>query len=99
MTGQVDVTYTTSCDATNHTIYFGDLTNVSSYGYAGAACWRGNSGVTSFDPGPGNAFFLIVGNNGIVEGSYGLDSAAFERPEHLATPECDLAQDLSGVCD
>jgi hypothetical protein len=44
-------------------------------------------------------FFLIVGNNGIVEGSYGVDGAAFERPEHLATPECDLAQDLSVVCD
>lgn len=98
-TGQIDVTYTPSCDASNHTIYFGDLANVSSYDYTGAACWRGNSGTTTFDPGVANVFFLIVGNNGIVEGSYGLDGAAFERPEHLATAECNLAQDLSGVCD
>lgn len=98
-TGQIDVTYTPSCDASNHTVYFGDLANVSSYDYTGAACWRGNSGTTSFDPGVANAFFLIVGNTGIVEGSYGLDGAAFERPEHLATAECDLAQDLSGVCN
>ncbi|NIM02185.1 MAG: hypothetical protein GTN89_15675 [Acidobacteria bacterium] len=99
LTDRIEVTFTPACNATNHTIYYGALADVAAYGYSGAACWRGNDGTTSFDPGSGDAFFLIVGNTGVVEGSYGRDGAAFERPEHLATPECDLAQDLSAVCD
>lgn len=98
-TGEIDVTFGAACDATDQTIYYGDLANVSSYTYAGAACFRGNLGVTSFDPGLSSAFFLIVGNTGVVEGSYGLDGAGFERPEHLSGTACDLPQDLSGVCD
>ena len=98
-TGEIDLTFSPACDATDHTVYYGDLANVSTYGYSGAACFLGNSGVASFDPGPGSRFFLIVGNTGVVEGSYGRDGAGFERPEHFSGTACDLSQDLSSVCD
>ena len=46
------------------------------------------------------AFFLVVGNNGAVEGSFGFDGAGVERPEDAsATTVCDLAQDLTGTCN
>jgi hypothetical protein len=98
-TGRIDVIYTPSCEATNHTIYYGDLADVRTYGYSGAACARGTSGTTSFDPGLTHAFFLIVGNTGSVEGSYGLDSQDGERPEDTGTAGCDLPRNLSGTCD
>ena len=97
--GQVDVSFTPACDATDHTIYYGPLDQVSGYGYSGALCHAGTSGQASFDPGPESYFFLVVGNNGWAEGSYGLDSDGLQRPEGLGTPGCDLVQDLSGSCD
>jgi hypothetical protein len=93
------VTYTPGCEATNHTIYFGDLADVSTYGYSGAACFVGSTGSTTFDPGLDNAFFLVVGNDGAVEGPYGVDDGGFDRPEDTGTAGCDLPQDLSGACD
>jgi hypothetical protein len=97
--GEVEVTYTPSCNASDHTIYYGDFADVATYGYSGAACWRGVSGSTSFDPGLANAFFVIVGNTGSVEGSYGQDGAGSERPEDVGTAACDLSRDLSGTCE
>lgn len=97
-TGLIEVAYTPACGACNHSIYYGDLADASTYSYTGAACWRGNSGVTSFDPvGLTSAFFVIVGNTEVVEGSYGLDSLGAERPPDLAAT-CQVAQDLSGTC-
>jgi len=97
-TGLIDVAFSPACDASNHTIYYGDLANVSTYAYSGASCWRGNSGTTSFDPaGLSSAFFMIVGNNGVVEGSYGRDTLGAERPQDT-TAACQLPQNLSGVC-
>jgi hypothetical protein len=98
--GLIDVSYTGSCNATNHTIYYGNLSDVSTYDYSGAACFLGCSGTTSFDPaGASDAFFVIVGNTGTVEGTYGLDGEGAERPEDTATAGCDLPRDLSGTCD
>jgi hypothetical protein len=99
VTGQVEVAYTPACSASNHTIYFGNLAGVSTYDYTGAACNVGISGTASFNPGPGSAFFLVVGHDGAVEGSYGQRSSGVERPEDTATPGCDLPQNLAGSCD
>ena len=96
--GMIDVTFTAACDATEHTIYYGDLANVSSYTYTGAACAVGASGSATFDPGLANAFFVVVGNNGTVEGSYGTDGS-IERPEDTGTAVCDIPQDLGSTCN
>jgi hypothetical protein len=97
--GMIDVDYVPACEAPEHTIYYGDLSRVSSYTYDGAVCALGNGGSASFDPGLDNAFFLVVGNNGIVEGSYGRGADGEERLEDTGTPACDRPQDLSGQCD
>ena len=98
-TGTIDITFQPACDATDHTIYWGPLDQVSAYDYQGALCHAGNTGQASFDPGQGSVFFLVVGNNGWAEGSYGRDSDQQQRAEGVGTPGCDLVQDLSGTCD
>jgi hypothetical protein len=97
--GDIDVIYTPGCEATSHTIYFGDLADVSTYGYSGAVCFIGDTGSATFDPGLDNAFFLVVGYDGAVEGPYGVYDGGFDRPEDTGTAGCDLPQDLSGSCD
>jgi len=100
-TGMIEVSFAPACDATDHTVYYGDLANVGSYLYSDAVCNVGDTGTVTFDTGGlGRAFFLIVGNNGAVEGSFGVDGAGAERPEDVAaTGVCDLVQDLSGTCN
>jgi hypothetical protein len=96
-TSRVDITYTPACDATDHVVHWGDLANVSTYSWSGAACALGSSGTASFSPGPGNVFFVIVADNGSQEGSYGLRSTGAQRPEHVGTVGCDRPQNLGGV--
>jgi len=94
--GEVDVTYQVACDATNHTIYWGDLANVSNPApYSGGVCTIGNTGTASFDPGIPNAFFVVVGNDTTDEGSYGLATAG-ERPAEIGGV-CTYTQNLGGV--
>jgi Mg-chelatase subunit ChlD len=98
-TGQLQVDYTPACAASNHTIYYGPLQQVAGYGYSGAACALGTSGSASFAPGAlASAFFLVVGENGLDEGSYGRRSSGTERPEDLGTQVCDRPQSLGASC-
>jgi hypothetical protein len=64
-----------------------------------AACGAGANGAASFTAGPGNRFFLIVGNDATREGSYGTDGAGAgaDRPEDAGTAGCDLPQALPAV--
>ncbi len=94
-TGVVSIAYAPACDATGHAVHWGPLSSVAAYGYAGAACAIGTSGTASFDPGAGSAFFVVVGDNGAVEGSYGRRSDGTERPEAAA---CGRPQGLSASC-
>jgi hypothetical protein len=96
-TGEVEIAYTPACDATDHTIYYGNLADVASYAWSGAVCGVGTSGTAAFDPGSGDVFFVVVGTGAASEGSYGLDGAGIERPEDVGTVGCDLDQDLSGT--
>jgi hypothetical protein len=67
--------------------------------FAQRVCNRGTAGTTSFTPGAGNVFWLIVGNDGSAEGSYGTNRAGIERPEDTGASACNLPQDLAGRCD
>ena len=80
-------------------IYHGDGVSMSGYAYGTAECGLGVTGVARFDPGPGSIFFVVVGNNGLVEGSYGLRNPGDERPEAVGLPGCDYPQDLANRCD
>lgn len=96
-TGQIDVQFQPACDANDHTVYWGDLSQVSSYAWSGATCGLGIAGSASFDPGTGNVFFVVVGENGSNEGSYGADGGGAERPEASGVGACDRPQQPSGV--
>jgi hypothetical protein len=97
---EIDLTYTPACDATDHTVYYGDLSGVASYTYTGAACFVGATGTASFDPGSGSYFFLVVANDGSEEGSYGkydFAGTSDERDEAVGLPACDYPRNLGGV--
>jgi hypothetical protein len=101
LSGEISLTYRQACGATNHNIVFGPLQHVGTYGYTGQVCGIGASGAFStFDPGPGSFFFIVVGTDGGGrEGSYGLASDNMERPEDLLDPVCVFDQDLTTRCD
>jgi len=50
------------------------------YSHVPVVCDTGGATDAAFVPGTGNHYYLIVPNNGAVEGSYGLDGASAERP-------------------
>ena len=96
--GLIDVTYMPACGAVDHNIYFGSLSAVGTYDWSGVECSVGISGTTSFDPLLDNAFFLIVGEDGTSEGSYGRDWNGVERPEDTGAAACERPQDLGNSC-
>jgi len=99
ITGAIDVAYAAPCSTANHRIVYGPLASVAAYGWSGSACNLGTTGSASFDPGPGDAFYVIVANDAAAEGSYGTNSAGIERPEAVGVGACDLPQALASRCD
>lgn len=97
--GSITCNYTNGGDCTtDNTIYYGNITNVSTYGYNGSVCYIGKSGSVTFDLGDGSWFWVIVSNNGSKEGSYGKNSNGIERPEASNIGACDYPQDLTNTC-
>ena len=96
-TGNVEISYETGCNTDDNNIYYGPLSQVSSYAWSGEVCNVGTSGTASFDPGTDSYFFVIVGNEAGKEGSCGRSSANVERsPFNLNF--CSDVQDLSDAC-
>ncbi|UCF66143.1 MAG: right-handed parallel beta-helix repeat-containing protein, partial [Acidobacteriota bacterium] len=98
-TGEVSITFAPACGATDHVAYSGDLSSVASLDWNGATCGLGNDGAATVFVGEGSRFFVVVGHDDAVEGSYGRTSAAAERPEAEALATCDLPQRLADTCD
>lgn len=101
----LNLAYGPGCGATDNAVYWGAGPIAGSPAWTGVACGLGNTGQASFDPGdptPGSfLYFVIVGQNGTVEGSYGrsFDGAgSAERPESFGVGSCDVPQDLTGTC-
>jgi hypothetical protein len=83
------------CNTADNNVYFGPLEDVSSYGFSGQVCNVGMSGTTEFRLPRNSYFFVIVGDDDSVEGSYGADSTRTERP---TWGSCGFVQDLSNSC-
>ena len=96
--GSVAVTYTAACGATGHTVYAGNLATLRTGGltWSQRFCALGASGSLSFTP-SADVYFVVAGNNGTTEGSYGRTSAG-ERPAAGSGGACSYVQDLSGTC-
>jgi subtilisin family serine protease len=81
VTGRLGLSYVPACGADSHDIYYGPLSQIATYGYSGSSCGIGNTGqYADFNPGPGSYFFVLVGNAGAVNGSYGTKSTGAQRP-------------------
>jgi hypothetical protein len=101
----VDLAYGPGCGTLDNAVYWGAGPIAGSPAWSGAACAVGNTGEASFDPGdpsPGGfLYFVIVGQNGASEGSYGtgFDGVSeAERTEAVGIGACDKPQDLTGAC-
>jgi subtilisin family serine protease len=93
------ISYDPTCVATANSLVYGHLGDVGQYRYTGQRCDIGNSGTYGpFGLGSASYFFMVVGHDGGVEGSYGTDSEGNERPYYAASA-CDLFQDLDERCD
>jgi hypothetical protein len=101
----IEVSYLPACGALDNAIYWGVSPIVGSVVWSQSACALGNTGHASFNPGnplPGEFFyFVVVGQNGSAEGSYGQSfngSTYTERPEAVGIGSCDKPRVLGGVC-
>lgn len=102
VSGRLSLSYQTGCGTVDNNIYYGPLDRVSSLAWAGEVCGIGRNGAYGgFDPGPGSWFFVMVGNDGQNEGSYGKallpGGSQPERPPFSGSA-CGVAQSLSHTC-
>jgi hypothetical protein len=100
--GTMTLSFEAGCSSTDHNLEWGPLSQVSTHGYSAQTvdeCGIGAAGpyVWSFPATPEDIFFLIVGNDGAVEGSLGLATAG-ERPENSGGI-CEITQSLTDRCD
>ena len=97
-TGRLTIGYDNGvCAVSENNLYAGDLSQVASYAYDSQVCGIGNDGSYVWTyPETGSLFFVVVGRDAAVEGSYGRGEGSGERPEAARCPE---AQDLSNRCD
>ncbi|NIM00413.1 MAG: hypothetical protein GTO30_07855 [Acidobacteria bacterium] len=78
-TGVADITFDPAPGSTDHALYYGPLSAVSTYGYTGTEGPLGASGSSSVSLPGGSLFWVVVGYNGL-DGCNGVDSACMERP-------------------
>jgi len=98
--GVVSVSYAAACGATDHTLYAGSLSTLRTQGivWSQRYCALGASGSASFIPASGGQYFVLVGNNGAIEGSYGRASNGTERRAAGSGGACSYTQQLGGTC-
>ncbi len=101
--GMLSISYGVPCAATDHTIEFGELShpNLAAYNWSGQECGLGNTGAYDWSTSgtPDAMFFVVVGNNGGQEGSYGTDHGGLERPEDTVSTSCPMEQNLAYSCE
>jgi hypothetical protein len=101
--GTLTLNFESGCGASDTNIEWGPLANLASYAYGTQSSSECGIGTTSgyvwtYPVSSDNIFFLIVGNDGVAEGSLGLDGAGTERPEGTGGI-CDVPQQLVDRCD
>lgn len=67
---------------TDYSVYEGGLGSFTSH--APIACQTGGATTWTLTPAAGDAYYLVVSQNGTREGSYGFDALGAERPPALA---------------
>jgi hypothetical protein len=78
------LTWGPSCSGgdSEYAVYEGSLGSFTSH--TSLLCGTGGATTATIAPGPGNHFYLVVPNNGLREGSYGVRSSGSQRPAAIA---------------
>jgi hypothetical protein len=100
VTGDTTVAFDPGAGSTDHTLYYGPLSALSTYGYTGSVSGLGATGSATVTLPPGELFWLIVARNNREEGCYGYESTGVERPCYLVSGSCDIppAENRSCQC-
>jgi hypothetical protein len=71
--GNITINYGGACSANDHSLYVGALTQTALQNgdYSQKFCAIGVGGPFVFNPGAGSFFFLVAGDDGTTQGSYG----------------------------
>ena len=104
--GTLQIAYTPACGASDHVLYWGTagpgMIGPGGLNWTSAACGLGTSGAAGIllgNPPVGSAFyFVMVGQTGAVEGSYGQSSSGSEKPDATFPAICARPQFLGGGC-
>lgn len=92
--GQLRLTWGDSCLPTDNDFEIYEGTLGAFYSHTMKFCTTSGATTSTFLPGPGSTYYVVVPRNGPREGSYGINSNAVERPPGV--PAC-LAQEIA-VC-
>jgi hypothetical protein len=101
VTQTIGVSYVLGCETSETTIEYGPLSAVPTLGYSGQECGLGNFGTYAWDYAgtPDSMFFVLVGNNGIAEGSYGVGQSGERTAAGSDSQTCsNLLQQLNSLC-
>ena len=92
---RVELSWNPSCAGTDddYAVYEGTIRAWTSH--MPVACTTGGAGTITFDPAPGNMYYLVVPRNSLREGSYGTTSGGTPRPQAAAA--C-VPQQIAPVC-
>ena len=92
----------TSCQADDYNLIFGNLEEVSTFALQGSKCGIGLSGEYDWRTAPaGDLFLLIVGvdDTGVYESSWGTDGSGTERNGTAPSNTCDVTtKDATETC-
>ena len=88
-TGETSLSFGPGAGSTDHTLYYGPLSAVSSYGFSGKVSGLGATGSSSVSLPEGSLFWVVVPRNNGEEGTYGRDSSCSERP---TSPDASIPQ-------
>jgi hypothetical protein len=94
-TGATSLSFDPAAGSTDHTLHYGPLSAVSSYGYSGSVSGLGATGSGSATLPSGSLFWVVVARNNTAEGCYGKSSAGNERPRYTGSS---LPQSANRTC-
>ena len=81
VSGDTTISFDPAAGSTDHTLYYGPVSAVSSYGYSGSVSGLGADGSSSVTLPAGSLFWVVAPRDNGAEGCYGTDSpAGDERP-------------------
>ena len=99
VSGDTTISFDPAAGSTDHTLYYGPLSAVSTYGYSGSVAGLGATGSSSVTLPAGSLFWVVAARDGLAEGCYGKDSAGIERPCFPDGESCSVAQAVHRTCE